>query len=324
LRKKILATLILALVPGLGLADVTYEEKTDFSGMMGAFMKATKSSTRVSGNFMRTDNGSNATIIDLDGEKVITLDTKKKTYSVMTFAEMKQKMESAMAAMKGQKGQEGKTAEAKKQEGASDASMKADVRVTDTGRTETIQGLACKQYLMELDMTVSSEKEKQSGTMTTVTETWLTKSAPGQEEVNAFYAKMAAKMGTMTISPALMGGGQGQNPQMSADMQKMADEMKKMEGHSMRYVVYFGSPEAAKKEAMGQKPEGGGGGGLGGMLKKMKQQGGENQGGGAQGGEAQGGVMMKLITETTKIDTNKIDPKVFAVPEGYKQVAAQN
>jgi hypothetical protein len=323
LRKKIVATLILTLVPGLGLADVTYEEKTDFSGMMGAFMKATKSSTRVSGNFMRTDNGSDATIIDLDSEKVITLDTKKKTFSVMTFAEMKKKMESAMAAMKGQKGQ---SAEAQKSPEASDASMKADVRVTDTGRTETIQGLACKQYLMELDMTVASEKEKQSGTMTTVTETWLTKSAPGQEEVNAFYAKMAAKMGTMTLAPALMGGGQGQNPQLSADMQKMADEMKKMEGHSMRNVVYFGSPEAAKKEAMGQKPEGGGGGGggLGAMLKKMQQQGGQNQQEGSQGGgEAEGGVMMKLITETTKIDTNRIDPKVFAIPEGYKQVAQQ-
>jgi hypothetical protein len=321
LRKKILATLILALVPGLGLADVTYEEKTDFSGMMGALMKATKSSTRVSGNFMRTDTGSEATIIDLDGEKIITLDTKKKTYTVMTFAEMKKKMEVAMAAMKGQKG---KTADAKKPEGAGDASMKADVRVTDTGRTETIQGLACKQYLMELDMTVSSEKEKQSGTMTTVTETWLTKNAPGQDEVNAFYKKMAAKMGTMTVTPATLGGGQGQNPQFSADMQKMADEMKKMEGHSMRYVVYFGSPEAAKKEAMGEKPEGGGGlGGLGGMLKKMKP-GSENQAGGSQGGEAQGGVMMKLITETTRIDTNKIDPKVFAAPEGYKQVAPAN
>jgi hypothetical protein len=323
LRKKIVATLILTLVPGLGLADVTYEEKTDFSGMMGAFMKATKSSTRVSGNFMRTDNGSDATIIDLDSEKVITLDTKKKTFSVMTFAEMKKKMESAMAAMKGQKGQ---SAEAQKSPEASDASMKADVRVTDTGRTETIQGLACKQYLMELDMTVASEKEKQSGTMTTVTETWLTKSAPGQEEVNAFYAKMAAKMGTMTLAPALMGGGQGQNPQLSADMQKMADEMKKMEGHSMRNVVYFGSPEAAKKEALGQKPEGGGGGGggLGAMLKKMQQQGGQNQQEGSQGGgEAEGGVMMKLITETTKIDTNRIDPKVFAIPEGYKQVAQQ-
>lgn len=287
--------------------------------MMG-MGKPTKSTTRVSGDFLRTDNADEATITDLAGEKVITLNIKKKTYSVMTFAEMRQKMEQAMAAVQGKKAE---AAPSTKSQGK-DVSAKTNVRVTDTGRKETIQGLACKQYLLELDMTFTNEKEKQSGTMSTVTEMWMAKDVPGSAEVNAFYRRMAEKAGTTGMAKQFMSGGaQAQGPMagMGGDMQKMAEEMKKMEGHSMRSVMYLGDAEAAKKEAMGEKPaqpEGGGGaGGLAEMLKKMQNP--QAQGGG-QGGQGGGGVMMKITTETTKIDVNPIDPKVFTVPSDYKLV----
>jgi hypothetical protein len=310
-RKPILAILALSLLAVPAAADVTYEEVTKMGGMMKmmGMGKPTTSTTRLKGEFLRTDNGEQATIIDLAGEKILTLDNKKKTYSVMTFAEMKQKMSEAMAKMQGKKAE--KSAE------GSDVSMKSDVKVTETGRSETIQGLACKQYLMELALTVQSEKEKQSGTMSTLMEMWMAKDVPGSAEVNAFYRRMAEKTGTASIGQAWAAGAQGQNQAFGADMQKMADEMKKMDGHAMRSVMYMGDPEAAKKEALGEKPaepEGGGGGGLAEMMKKM-------QGGGGQGGG--GGVMMKMTTETTKVSTGPIDPSVFAVPSDYKLVTAR-
>jgi hypothetical protein len=311
-RKPILSILALSLFAVPAAADVTYEEQTTMGGIMQmmGMGKPTKSTTRVSGDFMRTDSGDEATITDLAGEKIITLDTKKKTYSVMTFAEMKQKMEQAMAALQGKK--------AEKPAQGSDASMKTDVKVTDTGRSETIQGVACKQYLLELDMSVKSEKEQQSGTMSTVTEMWMAKDVPGSAEVNAFYRRMAEKMGTATIGQQwAASAAQGPGQAFGGDMQKMADEMKKMEGHAMRSVMYMGDPEAAKKEALGQAPpQPEGGGGLAEMLKKMQQ---NPQ---AQGGQG-GGVMMKMTTETTKISTGAIDPKVFAVPSDYKLVAGR-
>ena len=48
---------------------------------------------------------------------------------------------------------------------------------------------------------------------------------------------------------------QGPAQSMGADIQKMSEEMKKMEGHPMRTVLYMGSPEAAKKEAARQARE---------------------------------------------------------------------
>jgi hypothetical protein len=315
-RKPILSILAFSLLSGLAApvaADVTYEEETKMGGLMQmmGMGKPTKSTTRVSGDFMRTDNGDQATITDLGGEKIITLDAKKKTYSVMTFAEMKQKMEKAMATVQGKKAEKPQSA---------DVSMKTDARVTDTGRSETIQGVACKQYLLELDVTMKSEKEQQAGTMSTLSEMWMAKDVPGSAEVNAFHRRVAEKMGTASIAQQwAAGGGQGPTQSFGADMQKMADEMKKMEGHAMRTVMYIGGADAAKKEALGEappQPEGGGGtGGLAEMLKKMQQ---NPQASGGQGGG--GGVMMKVTTETTKISAGAIDPKVFAVPGDYKLV----
>ncbi len=320
MRKPILSILVISLLAGPAAADVTYQEETKMGGLMQIMSmgKPMTSTTRVSGDFMRTDNSNEATITDLAGEKVITLDTKKKTYSVMTFAEMRQKMEQAMATVQGKKAEAAPSA---KSEG-SDVSAKTDVRVTDTGRSETLQGLACRQYLLELDVTLTNEKENQSGTMSTVTEMWMAKDVPGSAEVNAFYRRMAEKAGTTGIAQQWMSGGaQGPTQAFGADVQKMAEEMKKMEGHAMRSVMYFGAADAAKKEALGEtppEPEGGGGmGGLADLLKKM-QQNPQAQGGGEPG--QGGGIMMKITTETTKIDTNPIDPKVFTVPSDYKLV----
>ena len=195
MRKPFASIALLAFLASSATADVTYEEQTTMSGMMQMFGmgKPTKSMTRVSGDFLRTDNGDEATIIDLAGEKILNLDLKKKTYSVMTFAEMKQQMEQAMAQL------QGKQAE-KPQQQPSAATMKTEVRVTDTGRSETIQGASCKQYLLEMDLTAKSEKEQKSGTMSTLTEMWMAKDVPGLAEVNAFYRKMAEKAGSFGVN----------------------------------------------------------------------------------------------------------------------------
>ncbi len=326
MRTTILLILAVALASSLAFADVTYEEQTKMGGLMKIVTMGhgMKSTTRVSGDFMRTDHDDNATIVDLKGERIVTLDNKKKTYSVMTFAEMKKKMQDAIATMKAKQAEASKSA---KKENP-DVSVGADVKVTETGRKETIQGMECKQYIMDMGLTVTNEKEKQSGTMSTVTEMWLAKNVPGQEELRAFYRKMGQKLGTMSLGTQfLQGAKKGQQQQaMSMDMQKMADEMKKMDGHAMRSIMYFGDSEAAKKEAMGEKPEGGGGlGGLGSMLKKMKPGSSEDSDDGSKSGSQQspGGVMMKITTETTKIDANPVDPKLFQIPSGYKQVAVQ-
>ncbi len=300
MRKPILAFAVVLVSTGIALADVTYEEETTMGGMMKMMGGGNqKTTTRISGSFMRTDNDSGATIIDVDAEKIYTLDAKKKTYSVLTFQEMRERLDSATDTMKA------KQAEGSQQ--GTEVSVSADAKVTETSRRETIGGYECEQYLLELNMTMTSEGDSQSGTMSTVTEMWQARDVPGSDEIRAFYLKMSERLGTAAISGQMFSG--GNSGQFGESMQQMAEEMKKMDGFTLRSVMYLGDAEAAKAEAMGQKPpaDDGGGGGLGGLLNKMKNP--------MAGG---GGVMMRVTTETKKIETKGIDASVFAVPDDYE------
>jgi hypothetical protein len=290
------------------LADVTYSQVTKTSGMMKMFGGGQhKTVTQISGDKMRTESEDDVQIVDLGTERIYNLNKKKKTYTVMTFEEMKKKMEEGMASanesMKQGKGEEG-----------ADVSAQARFKVTDTGNTETIKGYPCTQYLMEMAVDIEDKKSQQEGSFSTLTEMWLSKEVPGVDEINAFHRKMAEKLGTTAIGRQMTSGNNEQANAFAANMREMADEMKKMDGFSVRSVMYFGSPEAAKKEALGgggaDSKEEQGGGGLGGFMKKMKM----------PGGGAGGGVLTKITTEIDTIETKAIDPSVFAVPDGYKQV----
>jgi hypothetical protein len=289
------------------LADVTYKQETKMSGMMKMFNRDEKTVTRISGDEMRTESNDGVQIIDLAAEKIYNLDKKKKTYTVMTFAEMKKRMEEGMASAKKGEGEEGAGVRAS-----------ADFKVTETGNADTIKGFACKQYLMEMNVDVKDQESAQEGSLSTLTEMWLTQEAPGIDEINAFHRKMASKIGTTEIGSPMMEGDNEQANTFAFNMRQMVDEMKKLDGFTIKSIMYFGSPEAAKKEALGggdegEEQESGGGGGFGGFMKKMKMPG---MGGGASGG----GVLMKVTTEVDEIETKAVDPSQFVVPEDYKQV----
>ena len=281
-------------------ADVTYQQEMKASGMMKMFMRAQNTTTDISGDKMRTEVKNDVQIVDVAAEKIYQLDTKKKTYSVTTFEEMKKQIEAGMA-----------TLQQKKSEGGQEVSAKADIKVTETGNTETIDGLNCRQFLMQTDLEIEDQSKDQEATMSTLTELWLAKDAPGTAEINAFYRKMAEKLGTTAIGRQMMSE-EGQGNQFAGSMQQMADEMRKLDGFTMRSVFYFGDAEAAKKEATGggAEKEEKGGGGLGGFMKKIP----------GAGGGGGGGILTKLTTEVKKIETKPINPEKFTVPSDYKQV----
>ena len=108
------AGLILAAAAALGVsvrADVRTEEKTHvtFAGALGRMVnmfggKAAREglvqTVAIKGDRKMTRTDETAQLIDLNEEKVYDLDLKHKTYTVTTFAEMRQKMEEAQAKAK--------------------------------------------------------------------------------------------------------------------------------------------------------------------------------------------------------------------------------
>src|SRR5215470_13925356 len=107
----LLAALLVCSLSATCFADFQYTETSKITGgsaagamkFAGVFSKDARQATQGSnstislkGNKLRREDALGmAEIIDLDGKQIIHLDTKKKTYSVMTFAEMRAQMEEA-------------------------------------------------------------------------------------------------------------------------------------------------------------------------------------------------------------------------------------
>ena len=194
--KKTLSLCVSAalLIPVCLRADLRYEETTEmkggimeslgkFAGMFGAkgLTKST-TSTSLKGDRMRKDqlDGTeliSGDIIQLDREQIVKLDHKKKTYTVVTFAEMRAQMEKAIAAAK--------SAPPPQKQPAPDAEKKPDVKVEpkinvkDTGETKVINGFNTRRVLLTVEMEGEDQKTKDKGAMGADTELWITKERLG-------------------------------------------------------------------------------------------------------------------------------------------------
>src|SRR6476619_3490933 len=107
----VLASLLLFSLSTPCLADFQYTETTRITGgaaagamkFVGVFSKDARQATQgttstisFKGNKMRREDSlGQIEIIDLDGRSITNIDTKKKTYSTITFDEMKARMEEA-------------------------------------------------------------------------------------------------------------------------------------------------------------------------------------------------------------------------------------
>src|SRR5712691_1529741 len=96
-------------------ADFTYQQTSQMTGgalfeMMKALGPLARQSREpnvstviVKGNRMATVGKDHTTIMDLDKETITEIDAAKKQYSVVTFAQMKEAMQNAMARAQQQK-----------------------------------------------------------------------------------------------------------------------------------------------------------------------------------------------------------------------------
>jgi hypothetical protein len=348
-------------VPSL-LADFQYQQSSKvtggaMAGMMkfaGAFSKQARepmsSTVLVKGNRMAMTSGDHVNIIDLDKETFTDIDTKNRTYAVITFAEMMQAMAKMTEKMKGADG---------------DFTMSADVK--NTGASRTINGMDAKQTVLTVKMEGTDKKSGNKMDMLVSTDMWMTPSMPGYNEVRDFYAKMAQKM-AWTPNSGIFSALASQQPGMGKGMAEVYKEMSKLDGIPVLQIVRMtpsgaGMPSEAQlaaaqqqgeqaqqqtpqqpaptvSEAAGQAATGaalgrtriggiaGGLGGFGGFGRKKKQQQ-EEQAPAAQTAPAAQqqpasatppGVMIELTTELTSFSSGDIEASKFEVPAGFKQV----
>jgi hypothetical protein len=339
-------------------ADFSYTETTQMTGgSLAAMMQSLGplggrarepivSTHIVKGNRMTSITRDTVSVIDLDRETITNIDTARKQYSVMTFAEMKQRMEEGMQRMQGR--QKGKNGE--------DVQANFKVSAKATGKTKIVQGLTAKQVVITMTMEAADAKSGQSGAMDMVTESWVAP-LPGYDEVREFQKRMAVKMGAMFGSGmqqmAQMSMGQ---PGMAKGMEEIAKEMQKVDGMPVESTVKMGVSGNANASAAAPPPAPGsaggcadapsqqtqasqssaGGlagalagrlGGFGGLGRRKKEEQpapAETSSGcaatpaGANGAAA--GSLMEMTMTLTAYSSAAADPTKFEIPAGFKQV----
>src|ERR1035437_7975566 len=133
-------------------ADFTYQETTQITGgsivsmmkLAGTFSKQARqandpvvSTIMVKGNKMIRIGKDTSQIIDLDAETITEIDHQKKQYTTMTFAQMRQQLDAAMAKAKAQQANQPAPTNP---DNAQHVDIKFNVKVRNTDATRDVAG----------------------------------------------------------------------------------------------------------------------------------------------------------------------------------------
>jgi carbon monoxide dehydrogenase subunit G len=318
MRTRIALSIALTLWSGTTLlADFSYQTTSKITGgMMASAMKVAgvlskqarepiQSTVMVKGDRMATVNAHAANIIDLKAETMTQVNFEKKTYSVVTFAQLADMMKNADEQMKSEKGKP-----------VQNLTVKASI--DKTGKTRTIAGSDAQEALLKIEMIGTDEKTGDPVTVMVVTsDMWLAKPVAGYDEIRDFHRRMAQKL---TWAPNM---GMMSQPGMGKGMAELAKEASKLEGTPIYQFTVMGGPGsdqvAANHDPTAQPtPEPEQKGGLLGRLAAARL--GQSQQGSGSQGQPGGGTMMEMVTETGGFSTDSIDASKFEVPAGFQQV----
>lgn len=330
---------VAAIAPLLLHGDFSFDQTSKVTGgamagmmkLAGAFSKQARepiaSTVLVKGNRMANVSRDHVNIIDLDAGTITDLDMKNKTYSSITFEQMKQAMQ-RMAARSG-----------KPQDGGAQLNFTAAVK--ETGQTRTINGVNTQQKVLTLSASGTDQKTGNSGSMDMQMEMWLAPDVPGYGEVRDFYQRMAQKV-DWTPAANMLGAMMAQNSQGLSELMK---EMSKLEGVPMLQVTRIGATATGvpESETASQPPPpdvkeaaadsvlsragrlGGLAGGFGGFGRKKKQKeepAPEPQAAPAAPQQTQTATasLFEITTELGNFSSAPVDASRLSVPAGFRQV----
>jgi hypothetical protein len=359
LVKRTAFLLALSLPAVLHATDYTYQQTTQLTGgsllnmvkSVGFFSSQARhvgdpvfSTIYLKDNRLANVSPESIEIIDLDKETITQIDVQRKTYTVMTFDQIKQQVENARQQMEKQPPSQPAAAQP-----AADPNVKVsfDVKVRKTGAQKEISGLHSNEAILTMTMTATTsataQQSQQSGAMAITNDMWMVPAIPGYDQVRDFYRRMAGKM-----SDASQGLGYdfskmlAQNPGASAALGDMAKEMQKLDGVPIMQVMRMGTTlngqplPAASEAPTPASPAGPNGGdvakqgmtsaltshipGFGGFGKKKQQAPPPDQDQNAGQAPAANSILMETQITTSNFSSAPVDPSHFDIPAGYKQV----
>lgn len=342
---RIATVLVLSLCTGSTLlADIRTEEKTmvRFEGGVGkvinffagkAAKEGVKTSVAVTANRKATFSDTDGTIVDLSEEKVYTVDVKKKSYTVMTFAEMRRRIEEARrkAEEEARKAEAAAAKDEKKAERTEQAEkapeMEVDFDVKETGQKKAVNGFDTRQVIMTITLREKGKTLEQSGGLVLTSDMWVAPTVAAMRELVDFeirYAKALNMPETMGASVEQMQAALAAHPQLKQGLARMAEESKKMEGTAILTTTTMEAVKSAEALAAEQSnakaedrsgPPTSVGGLIGGFARRRAQRKSDD---GDAGGPKARAAFMTITNERLSLSTT-VSASDVAIPAGFRE-----
>jgi hypothetical protein len=333
-RKLAIIAGITAVGASTVLADFSYQETTKITGgvmvsamkMVGVFSKQARqlgepmqSTVSIKGDRMVHRSSTHTSIIDLGSQTITSIDPQKKTYSVMTFDELKQ----ALAQMQ-QKMQQKKPDQPE---------MKFNVAVDKTGKTKQINGFEANEMVLKMTMEGTDQKSGQKGSMVVTSDQWIAPSVPGYSEVRDFYKRMAEKINWTPNGNMFMS-----RPDVANGMAEVYKESAKLDGMPVFQTITMGGEGTVPADGSTQQPAaqqppaerpsvgsalGGALGGKFGLGRKKPQQDPPPPSSSSSGGGSAQAVLIEMTTEMNDFSARAVDASQFEIPAGFKKVESE-
>jgi hypothetical protein len=268
-------------------ADASYQETTQVTG--GSMVDSLKSVsflsksmsnmfapmttiTMVHGNQKAVVSKDYTEITDLDRETITHIDTLHKTYTVVTFAQMRQAFANMPKQME-QAQEQAKEAQAQQaaQQPKTDLKTSFDVSAKNTGVTKVVNGLTAQEQVVTMQMHITDPNAPpteavNSMTYVITTDAWIAPDPPEVKEIQDFDLRMGqklmagvdlsafkAQMGQMSQNNAGMAQLFGGKPGSAEAMAQMSKEIAKLKGTRVMEVTRMGGngtgPGAAQNTA---------------------------------------------------------------------------
>jgi hypothetical protein len=372
--RKVAAFGIILLANRLMFADASYQETTQITG--GSMVAPLKSmsflsksmrdmlapmttTTMIHGNQKAVVGKDSIEITDLDKETVTHIDPVHKTYTVVTFAQMRQAFAQVPKQMQ-QAQDKAKQAPDQPQQPKSDLKTSFDVSVKNTGATKEISGLTAQEQLVTLQMHITDPNapptQTNAVTYVVTTDAWITPDPPEVKEIQDFDKRFGQKLmegvdlsafkAQMTqMHDTSQNPGMSQmfagKPGSSEAMAEMAKEMAKLQGTRVMEVTRMGGsgtgPATAQNSAQTSEPAPSNpNGSMSGMLgsalgssalgafhrKKAAQPASDTPTTttNPDGTQTTSTILMETTVQKSNFSQTPVSSSNFEVPAGYKKV----
>jgi hypothetical protein len=324
-RKVVTVTGFLTIASSTLLADFSYQEKSTITGgammsmlkVAGVFSKGAReargpmvSTVSLKGDKMTHRGDLHTSIIDLGAQTITSIDIQKKTYSVMTFEQMKQAMQQMAQQMH--------------QQDPNNPQMDIKVSANATGNTKRFGDVDAKEMLVKIDMQMTDQKSGQQSSIPMTVDTWIAPAAPGYDQVRDFYKRMAEKIGWTPGGNMFMS-----RPDVAKGVAEAYKEISQLDGMAVFETMTMGAtaqpgaggaPAAQPQEQpqeQQEKPSLGGLLGRGIGVNRHKSSSSQPE---QSSGNSNPGALLEMTVEMSGFSASPVEDAQFAIPPGFKQV----